>query len=129
MLEFARFESGIDKIMNSLLKAQTVMILLGVGIAYFFLSSFDALSAAYGGGISLFSTLILSSRATRAIKSASEGDRRAMSMLYIGVIQRYAFVLLGLIIGLAVLKLSVKPLLAVFAISQLAFFIPWLGNE
>lgn len=105
------------------------MILVGTGFTYYYtMSDFDALSAAYGGGIALFSSLILMRRATQAIKSASEGSQ-TMLVLYIGVIQRHVFVLIGLGLGLGLLKLNAKPLLIVFGISQLAYFMPWLGDS
>ncbi len=115
--------------MVALLWIQTLLILIGIGYSYFYMSSFDALSAAYGGGIALFSSLILSNRASRAVDSLKDEPQRMMTLLYIGVFQRYFFVLLGLILGLAILKLNAKPLLAVFGITQLAYFMPWLGNK
>jgi len=115
--------------MHSLLWIQTLLILAGTGFSYYYMSSFDALSAAYGGGIALFSSLILFRRTIKAMDSASEGSGQIMALLYIGVIQRYVFVLLGLGIGLALLDLNAKPLLAVFGVAQLAYFMPWLGSE
>lgn len=106
-----------------------LLVLAGAGFTYYTMSSFDAMSAAYGGGIALFSSLILMRRTKRAIKSAENGSGQIMALLYIGVIQRYVFVLLGLGIGLALLKLNAKPLLIIFGIAQLAYFMPWLGNE
>ncbi len=123
--------------MHSLLWTQTLLILLASGFTYYYLSSFDAMSAAYGGGIALFSSLILSRRVKKAVKSvvdsstaegSSANGSSTMTMLYIGVVQRYVFVLLGLGVGLALLKLNAKPLLIVFGISQLAYFMPWLGT-
>jgi hypothetical protein len=93
------------------------------------MGDFGAQSAAYGGGIALFSSLILMRRTDRAMKSAENGSPQVMGLLYIGVIQRYVFVLLGLSIGLGLLKLNAKPLLIVFGIAQLAYFMPWLGKE
>ena len=127
--------------MQSLLWIQTLLIFAGTGFSYYYMSNFDALSAAYGGGIALFSSLILARRTTRAIKSASEGSlrsrgsssaegsRQVMALLYMGVLQRYVFVLLGLGIGLGLLKLNAKPMLIVFGIAQLAYFMPWLGSS
>ncbi len=115
--------------MQSLLWIQTLLILAGTGFSYYYMGSFDAMSAAYGGGTALFSSLILMRRTTRAIKSVEGGSRQVMALLYIGVIQRYVFVLLGLGIGLALLKLNAKPLLIVFGVAQLAYFIPWQGGE
>lgn len=115
--------------MRSLLWVQTLLILAGSGFSYYFLSSYDALSAAYGGGVALFSSLILIRRAAKAMKVASEGSGQVMALLYVGVVQRYVFVLLALGIGLVLLKFNAKPMLAVFGVSQLAYFAPWLGSE
>ena len=115
--------------MQRFLWIQTILILAGMGVSYYYKGEFAAMSAAYGGGIALFSSLILSRRATRAIKSAGEGSQHTMVILYIGVVQRYVFVLLGLGIGLALLKLNAKPMLIVFGVAQLAYFVPWFGNE
>ena len=115
--------------MRSFLWAQTLLILVGTGFSYYYMGDFGAQSAAYGGGIALFSSLILMRRTTRAMKSAEDGSPQVMGLLYIGVIQRYVFVLLGLGIGLGLLKLNAKPLLIVFGIAQLAYFMPWLGKE
>ena len=115
--------------MQSFLWAQTLLILAGTGFSYYYMGDFGAMSAAYGGGIALFSSLILMQRTKRAMKSAESGSPQVMGLLYIGVIQRYVFVLLGLGIGLGLLKLNAKPLLIVFGIAQLAYFMPWLGKE
>ena len=115
--------------MQSVLWVQTLLILAGAGFSYYYLSSLDALSAAYGGGVALFSSLILIRRTNKAMKSVSEGSGQVMALLYIGVVQRYVFVLLALGIGLALLKFNAKPMLAVFGIAQLAYFMSWLGNE
>jgi hypothetical protein len=115
--------------MHSFLWIQTLLILAGTGVSYYYMGVFGAQSAAYGGGIALFSSLILSRRATRAIKSIGDSSRNAMGLLYIGVVQRYVFVLVGLGVGLGLLKLNAEPLLIVFGVAQLAYFMPWLGNE
>jgi F0F1-type ATP synthase assembly protein I len=115
--------------MQSVLLAQTMLIFMSAGFSYYYMSDFDALSAVYGGGIALFSSVILMRRATQVIKLAGQGSRQAMYLLYFGVMQRYAFVLLGLGLGLIVLKLSAKPLLIVFGIAQLAYFVPVLKDE
>jgi len=96
------------------------------------MGTFGAQSAAYGGGIALFSSLILANRATRVVKSITGGSQRAksaMGILYMGVILRFVFVLVGLGVGLGLLKLKAEPLLIVFAVAQLAYFNPWQGNE
>ncbi|MEE9310460.1 MAG: ATP synthase subunit I [Cocleimonas sp.] len=115
--------------MQNFLWAQTLLVLVGSGISYYYMGDFGAQSAAYGGGIALFSSLILMRRTDRAMKSASKGSPQVMGLLYIGVIQRYVFVLVGLGVGLGLLKLKAEPLLIVFGVAQLAYFVPWHGNE
>ena len=115
--------------MQRFLWLQTLLILAGSGISYYYMGEFGAQSAAYGGGIALFSSLILIRRTNRAMKSAEDGSPQVMGLLYIGVIQRYVFVLVGLGVGLGLLKLNAKPLLIVFGVAQLAYFMPWLGKE
>jgi len=132
MIECARFEtvqSNGSQIMQRFLWIQTLLIMAGTGLSYFYMGVFGVQSAAYGGGIALFSSLILSHRATQAVKSVKEGSRNAMGILYMGVVQRYVFVLVGLGIGLGSLNLNAEPLLIVFGVAQLAYFVPWLGNE
>jgi len=116
--------------MQVFLWTQTILVLMGAGVSYFYMGEFGAQSAAYGGGIALFSSLILSRRTDKALKSTMDGTGHVMALLYVGVVQRYVFVLLGLGIGLGFLKLKAEPLLIVFGIAQLAYFImPWLKNE
>lgn len=130
--------------MRRFLWIQTLLILAGTAVSYYYMGVFGAQSAAYGGGIALFSSLILSKRATRIVKSIADGSqyakssqhtkssqhaKSAMGLLYIGVIQRYVFVLVGLGVGLGLLKFNAEPLLIVFAVAQLAYFNPWQGNE
>ncbi len=109
--------------------AQTLLILAGTVFSYYYIGVFGAQSAAYGGGIALFSSLILSRRTTKVVKSIGDGSRNAMGLLYIGVVQRYVFVLVGLGVGLGLLKLKAEPLLIVFGVAQLAYFMPWLGDK
>ena len=115
--------------MQSFLWAQTLLVSIGVGFSVYYMGEFGGMSAAYGGGVALFSSLILMRRTNCAIKSVEDGFPQVMGLLYIGVIQRYIFVLLGLGIGLGLLKFNAKPLLVVFGVAQLAYFIPWLGKK
>ena len=115
--------------MQSLLWVQTLLIMAGTSFSYYTMSSFDTMSAAYGGGVALFSSLFLMRRINRAIKSTESGVSQVMAQLYVGVVQRYIFVVLGLAVGLAYFKFNAKPLLIVFGIAQLAYFMPWQGNE
>lgn len=112
-----------------LLVIQVVLVSMVLAGAFYYQGMSGLIAGVYGGAVALFSTLILSRRIDRAGRAASSGSRYGMALLYMGVIQRYVFVLLALAIGLGVVKLNAKPLLAAFGIAQLAHFMPWLGNE
>jgi hypothetical protein len=115
--------------MHSFMWVQMLLILVGVAVSYLYKGDFYAQSAAFGGGIALFSSLILARRTKKAIKSVTDGSHSVMGQLYLGVVQRYVFVLLGLGIGLVFLKFKAEPLLIVFGIAQLAYFFPVGMNE
>jgi ATP synthase protein I len=82
-----------------------------------------ALSALYGGGVALANALLLARRVERASELARDGAQRGVYSLYFGAVQRFVFVLVSLGIGLGLLRLDPLPLLALFAIAQLAYLI------
>ena len=114
---------------NRLLQIQVALVLIICTAALYFQGVSGLVGGLYGGAVALLSTLILLRRITQAGRMAGKESRHGMALLYFGVIQRYAFVLVALAIGLGVINLSAKPLLATFGIAQLAHFVPWFGNE
>lgn len=89
-------------------------LLAGVIVAsVFFLTkgTWGALSALYGAGISITTTLLLSWGVRRAEAVAASNPSKSQAILYLGAVQRFVVVLALFLIGLAVFKL--EPLAAV----------------
>ena len=114
---------------NRLLLIQVALVLIVLTVAFYYQGMSGLVGGLYGGAVALLSTLILLRRVKQAGRITSTGSQHGMALLYFGVIQRYVFVLVALAIGLGVINLNAKPLLATFGIAQLAHFVPWLGNE
>lgn len=81
----------------------------------------DACSALYGGMISIVLAWLLSRRIRRASEATLSDPRRGMMILYVGAVQRFVLVAALLALGLAVIKLAPLPLLAGFAVTQMAY--------
>lgn len=77
----------------------------------------EALSAAYGGGLSLAMALLLSTSVALAARSPGQGQL----ILYGGAALRFVLVLALFAIGLAVIGLAPIPMVAGFAAVQLVF--------
>ncbi|HID82964.1 MAG TPA: ATP synthase subunit I [Chromatiales bacterium] len=114
---------------NRLLFIQVALVLIISAAAFYFQGMSGLIGGLYGGAVALLSTLILLRRITQAGRMTGAGSQHGMALLYFGAIQRYVFVLVALAIGLGVINLSAKPLLATFGIAQLAHFVPWLGDK
>jgi ATP synthase protein I len=100
-----------------------IQAVIGVIVAGGFLAAGgpQAAAALYGALISMALALLLGRRMQRASEVAASDPRRGMTILYVGAVQRFVLVLALLALGLAVLKLNPLPLLAGFAVTQLAY--------
>ncbi len=99
---------------------------LGIGLAIvagFFTVKGPAAawSAAYGGGVSVVMSLLLS----RGVMLAGrmQNARASQAVLYAGAALRFVLVLALLTVGLAVLKLAPLPVVVGFIAVQLAFML------
>ncbi len=82
----------------------------------------EALSAAYGGLISVLSALLLSRGVGKAGAVAQQGEKKkGEAILYVGAAVRFALVLACFGIGLAVLTLAPLPMVMSFIAVQLVF--------
>ncbi|PID33820.1 MAG: hypothetical protein CR955_00780 [Thiotrichales bacterium] len=109
--------------MRSLLVIQAILVLLGVAVSFFYLADEGILPAAYGGAVAIANTILLSRRLDSAGEMAKENPEGGVLTLYLGVIQRFVFVLVMFGVGMGVLKLLPPPMLGTFAIAQLAFML------
>lgn len=82
-----------------------------------------AMSALFGGAISVVSALQLSRSVMRAGNLAAQDQKKSMAVLYFGAFQRFVIVLALLGVGLALLKLDPLPLGISFIAAQLAYMI------
>lgn len=109
--------------MKNLLVIQAILVLLGVAVSFFYLADEGILPAAYGGAVAIANTILLSRRLDSAGEMAKENPEGGVLTLYLGVIQRFVFVLVMFGVGMGVLKLLPPPMLGTFAVAQLAFML------
>lgn len=103
-----------------------IMLQLGVSLvvaAGFFLKdgSQEAISAFYGGLVSVISATMLSRGILSAGRKAPESAKTSQVILYLGAVVRFVLVLALFGIGLGVLKLAPIAVIAGFVITQLVF--------
>ena len=98
-------------------------MLLGVAVSFFYLADEGILPAAYGGAVAIANTILLSRRLDSAGEMAKENPEGGVLTLYLGVVQRFVFVLVMFGVGMGVLKLLPPPMLGTFAVAQLAFML------
>ena len=109
--------------MKSLLIIQAILILAGVAVSYYYLGEAGMLPAVFGGAIAISNTILLSRRLDVAGAMAKDNPDGGVLALYLGVVQRFVFVLVMFGVGMGVLKLLPPPLLGTFAVAQLAFML------
>lgn len=109
--------------MRSLLIIQASLVIIGVAVSYYYLADDGILPAAYGGAVAIANTILLSRRLDSAGEMAKENPEGGVLTLYLGVIQRFVFVLVMFGIGMGVLKLLPPPMLGTFAVAQLAYML------
>ena len=109
--------------MRSLLIIQATLVLAGISASFYFLGESGLLPAAYGGAVAIVNTILLSRRLDSAGEMANDNPDGGVLILYLGVVQRFVFVLVMFGVGMGVLKLLPPPMLGTFAIAQLGFML------
>lgn len=95
-----------------------------VVIAFFIYQGLDAAaSAAYGGGIAVINGLLLVRRIFHANEVSKQDANSGATVLFIGIIERILVTLVGLGVGMGLLKLAPLPMIVAFAAAQVAFMI------
>jgi ATP synthase protein I len=108
---------------RKLLIIQATLIIVGMAVSYYYYQDAGLLSAAYGGGTALVNTMLLSRRLDKAGEMAKSNPDASILTLYLGVVQRFVFVLIMFGFGMGAIHLLPPPLLGTFAIAQLAYMI------
>lgn len=109
--------------MRSLLIIQAILVLAGIAVSFYYLGNEGLLPAAFGGAVAIANTILLSRRLESAGEMAKDNPDGGVLSLYLGVVQRFVFVLVMFGVGMGVLKLQPPPMLGTFAIAQLAFML------
>lgn len=109
--------------MRSLLIIQAILVLAGIAVSFYYLGKIGLLPAAYGGAVAIANTILLSRRLYSAGEMAESNPDGSVLSLYLGVVQRFVFVLVMFGVGMGVLKLLPPPMLGTFAVAQLAFML------
>lgn len=108
---------------NNLIVIQAILVavcVLGVWIYDDFSSAWAAI---YGGAVALANAWLLARRIERAGELVKTDPNKGMYSLYIGAIQRFVLVLVGLGVGMGVFHLHPVPMIVTFGIAQLAYAI------
>jgi len=101
------------------------VLISGLVVAGFFLGKgvLEALSAGFGGLISIILAFLLSRGVVQASDTAPQSSKKSTAILYMGAVQRFLLVLGLFGVGLAILKLEPLATVIGFALTQLAFMI------
>lgn len=99
------------------------MVLAGAAVSFYYFGEVGILPAAYGGAVAIANTILLSRRLDVAGAMAKDNPSGGVLALYLGVVQRFIFVLVMFGIGMGVIKLMPQPLIGTFAVAQLAFMV------
>lgn len=115
----------LSKGIRRVLLSQLVLV-LGVAAGSWILvgepaGQFSALSALYGGAITMLSTWWLGRRVQQSGAIALTQPQRSQMVLYAGALQRLVLTLVLLGLGLGWLDLAPVPLIVAFAAAQLGF--------
>jgi len=109
--------------MRSLVIIQIILVLISAAGFYYYMGEFTLLASFFGGAVAIVHTLLLSWRLDSAAEMAGDNPDGGVLALYLGVIQRFVFVLVMFGIGMGALKLTPPAMLGTFALAQLAYMI------
>lgn len=89
---------------------------------------FAAISATYGGSVTLLSSWWMARSARRASLLAPRDPQGGSLALFGGMAQKYLFAIVALVVSLAVLKLSPLAVLVGFAVTHVGFLFAGQGT-
>ncbi|WP_020558335.1 ATP synthase subunit I [Thiofilum flexile] len=113
--------------MNRLFSIQVVLVLLGIVIVWVTLGEASITATLYGGAVALANSALLSLRMNKKSEVASSDPHTTVILLYVSAVGRFLLVLVALSIGLGFLKLAPQPLLGMFIVAQLGYYIAALS--
>ncbi|MFQ5936882.1 MAG: ATP synthase subunit I [Acidiferrobacterales bacterium] len=112
----------LSRLVRRVVLVQSLLTLLVAAASLLVLGWVGAVSACYGGAISILCACLLGWRVHRAGELAWQGSSLGTLSLCLGMAERFGVALLGFALGIAVLDLPAVPQIAAFAFNQLAYF-------
>ena len=109
--------------MRRLIIIQSILILISAAGFAYYMGEVTIMASFFGGAVAIINTFLLSRRLSSAAEMADDNPDGGVLTLYLGVIQRFIFVLVMFGIGMGVLKLNPPAMLGTFALAQLAYMI------
>ncbi len=103
-----------DSIMRALIGSQMAVALTTVIIMLYRGSADAMLAVLYGASIGILVTLLVRRSTDKALEKAVDSPQQGIIALFSGLVLRYAVVILGLLIGLKILKLMTVSVLIGF---------------
>ena len=109
--------------MRSLIIIQITLILVSATAFAYYMGEVTVMSSLFGGAVAIANTLLLSRRLNTAAEMADDNPDGGILMLYLGVVQRFIFVLVMFGVGMGPLELLPPAMLGTFALAQVAYMI------
>lgn len=109
--------------MRNLFVIQIALVMLGMVLSYFYIGNEAIIASLYGGGVAITHTILLSRRLISAGDMANDNPEAGILNLYLGVIQRFIFMLVMFGVGIGILKLNPPAMVGTFALAQIAYMI------
>lgn len=109
--------------MRSLLILQVGLVVAGTIGFYLYLGSVTLWASLFGGGVAIANSVLLARRLQSAASMADSNPDGGVLTLYLGVIQRFFFVVIMFVLGLTVFKFHPPAMLGVFGLVQVAYLI------
>lgn len=99
-------------------------LFIGIVVVFYLLlgDRSDAQAALFGGSCALLNTWLLGRRLRLADEVARLSPGQEVTVIYMGVVQRFTLLLALFILGMGWLRLNPVPLLVAFGTAQVAFF-------
>jgi len=114
---------------KSLLLYQVLLTFIAVVAWWILRDSIIAMAAAYGGSVTVVTTLLLAWRMLRAGELAGHDPRKSMQILYMGAVWRFALTAVLFALGMGYFKLDPLAMIVGFVLAQLAYIFVGLGTQ
>jgi ATP synthase protein I len=122
-IEMSVVAETIQQGARRVLIAQALLLLISATVAMLLQGWFAAVSALFGGVVTLFGTGWMAYRVYRAGELTRDNPSGGAVALYGGVLIRFVFVITALAIGMGVLKLQPVFVLIGFAVTHLGYIL------